>query len=42
MDLDGYNQTLQSLNHGGTVNFGGIGGNTLTITGDYIGNGGLL
>ncbi|WP_370447128.1 autotransporter outer membrane beta-barrel domain-containing protein [Yersinia frederiksenii] len=42
LDLDGYNQTLQSLNHGGTVNFGGIGGNTLTITGDYIGNGGLL
>nr|WP_241390586.1 MULTISPECIES: autotransporter outer membrane beta-barrel domain-containing protein [Yersiniaceae]ULG17028.1 type V secretion protein A [Serratia proteamaculans]ULG20144.1 type V secretion protein A [Yersinia frederiksenii] len=42
LDLDGYHQTLQSLNHGGTVNFGGLGGNTLTITGDYIGNNGLL
>ncbi len=42
LDLDGYHQTLQSLNHGGTVNFGGLGGNTLTITGDYTGNNGLL
>ena len=42
LDLDGYNQTLQSLNNGGTVNFGGIGGNTLTIIGDYIGHNGLL
>ncbi|ATM95569.1 autotransporter protein [Yersinia frederiksenii] len=42
LDLDGYHQTLQSLNHGGTVNFGGLGGNTLTITGDYSGNNGLL
>ncbi|MDN0121053.1 autotransporter outer membrane beta-barrel domain-containing protein, partial [Yersinia frederiksenii] len=42
LDLDGYHQTFQSLNNGGTVNFGGIGGNTLTITGDYTGNNGLL
>ncbi|WP_155412894.1 autotransporter outer membrane beta-barrel domain-containing protein, partial [Yersinia frederiksenii] len=42
LDLDGYHQTLQSLNNGGAVNFGGIGGNTLTITGDYTGNNGLL
>ncbi|WP_414826161.1 autotransporter outer membrane beta-barrel domain-containing protein [Yersinia frederiksenii] len=42
LDLDGYHQTLQSLNNSGTVNFGGIGGNTLTITGDYTGNNGLL
>ncbi|WP_186372902.1 autotransporter outer membrane beta-barrel domain-containing protein, partial [Yersinia alsatica] len=42
LDLDGYNQMLQSLNNGGTVSFGGTGGNTLTITGDYIGNNGLL
>ncbi|MDN0121089.1 autotransporter outer membrane beta-barrel domain-containing protein [Yersinia frederiksenii] len=42
LDLDGYNQTLQSLNNSGTVNFGGIGGNTLTVTGDYIGSNGLL
>ncbi|WP_181952681.1 autotransporter outer membrane beta-barrel domain-containing protein, partial [Yersinia canariae] len=42
LDLEGYNQTLQSLNNGGAVNFGGIGGNTLTIIGDYIGNNGLL
>ncbi|KGA43878.1 outer membrane autotransporter barrel domain protein [Yersinia frederiksenii ATCC 33641] len=42
LDLDGYHQTLQSLNNGGAVNFGGMGGNTLTITGDYTGNNGLL
>ncbi|WP_145600737.1 autotransporter outer membrane beta-barrel domain-containing protein, partial [Yersinia frederiksenii] len=42
LDLDGYHQTLQSLNNSGTVNFGGLGGNTLTITGDYSGNNGLL
>ncbi|ATM98006.1 type V secretion protein A [Yersinia frederiksenii] len=42
LDLDGYHQTLQSLNNGGAVNFGGLGGNTLTITGDYTGNNGLL
>ncbi|MDN0121057.1 autotransporter outer membrane beta-barrel domain-containing protein [Yersinia frederiksenii] len=42
LDLDGYHQTLQSLNNTGTVNFGGMGGNTLTITGDYTGNNGLL
>ncbi|WP_145601490.1 autotransporter outer membrane beta-barrel domain-containing protein [Yersinia frederiksenii] len=42
LDLDGYHQTLQSLNNTGTVNFGGLGGNTLTITGDYTGNNGLL
>ncbi|WP_231591969.1 autotransporter outer membrane beta-barrel domain-containing protein [Yersinia massiliensis] len=42
LDLNGYNQALQSLNNGGAVNFGGIGGNTLTIIGDYIGNNGLL
>ncbi|WP_145601529.1 autotransporter outer membrane beta-barrel domain-containing protein [Yersinia frederiksenii] len=42
LDLNGYNQTLQSLDNSGTVNFGGLGGNTLTITGDYSGNDGLL
>ncbi|WP_353739746.1 autotransporter outer membrane beta-barrel domain-containing protein [Yersinia frederiksenii] len=42
LDLDGYHQTFQSLNNGGAVNFGGIAGNTLTITGDYTGNNGLL
>ncbi|HHL2712607.1 TPA: autotransporter outer membrane beta-barrel domain-containing protein [Yersinia enterocolitica] len=42
LDLDGYRQTLASLNHAGVVNFGGSGGNILTLTGDYIGNNGLL
>ncbi|WP_145543987.1 autotransporter outer membrane beta-barrel domain-containing protein [Yersinia frederiksenii] len=42
LDLNGYNQTLNSLDNSGTVNFGGLGGNTLTITGDYSGNDGLL
>ncbi|CFQ59637.1 autotransporter protein [Yersinia frederiksenii] len=42
LDLNGYDQTLKSLNHAGVVNFGGTGGNTLTITGNYIGNNGLL
>ncbi|HHL2713315.1 TPA: autotransporter outer membrane beta-barrel domain-containing protein, partial [Yersinia enterocolitica] len=42
LDLDGYRQTLASLNHSGVVNFGGSGGNILTLTGDYIGNNGLL
>ncbi|CNC12984.1 autotransporter protein [Yersinia frederiksenii] len=42
LNLDGYNQTLKSLNHAGVVNFGGSGGNTLIITGDYTGNNGLL
>lgn len=42
LDLNGYSQTLKSLNHAGVVNFGGSGGNTLNIIGDYIGNNGLL
>lgn len=42
LDLGGYYQTLQSLDNAGVVNFGGIGGNSLTITGDYTGNNGLL
>ncbi|WP_145524832.1 autotransporter outer membrane beta-barrel domain-containing protein [Yersinia vastinensis] len=42
LDLAGYNQTIQSLNNTGTVVFGGGSGNTLTITGNYVGNGGLI
>ncbi len=42
LDLGGYYQTLQSLDNAGVVNFGGIGGNSLTITGDYTGNNGQL
>ncbi|CNL23817.1 autotransporter outer membrane beta-barrel domain-containing protein [Yersinia alsatica] len=42
LDLGGYHQTLQYLDNAGVVNFGGTGGHSLTITGDYIGNNGLL
>ncbi|CNI51039.1 autotransporter protein [Yersinia frederiksenii] len=42
LDLGGYHQTLQSLDNAGVVNFGGTGGHSLTITGDYTGNHGLL
>lgn len=42
LDLNGYNQTLKSLKNGGNVTFGGTGGSTLIITGDYIGINGLL
>nr|ULG19973.1 type V secretion protein A [Yersinia frederiksenii] len=42
LDLNGHNQTLQSLTHAGGVNFGGTGGTTLTLTGNYTGDNGLL
>ncbi|WP_083636469.1 autotransporter outer membrane beta-barrel domain-containing protein, partial [Bradyrhizobium sp. AS23.2] len=42
LDLRGYNQTLLSLNNAGLVGLGGAPGTTLTIAGDYIGNGGTL
>ena len=42
LNLDGFNQTLASLNNAGTVNFGSAPGTTLTITGNYVGNGGFV
>lgn len=51
LDLGGYSQTVKSLSHAGTISFGtpgvgqetlGYARNTLTVTGDYQGKGGLL
>ena len=42
LNLNGFNQTLASLNNAGTVNFGSAPGTTLTITGNYVGNGGFV
>ncbi|MFV8798428.1 autotransporter outer membrane beta-barrel domain-containing protein [Yersinia sp. LJYL362] len=42
LDLAGFGQTLNSLNNSGTVSFNGGPGTLLTISGDYIGNDGLL
>lgn len=43
-DLSGYRQTVASLNNAGTVNVAGEDGPgaTLTVTGDYLSNGGHL
>ena len=41
-DLNGFDQTVASLDNAGTVNLGGAPGTTLTVTGDYIGNNGLI
>ncbi|WP_223618956.1 autotransporter outer membrane beta-barrel domain-containing protein [Lysobacter sp. ESA13C] len=42
LDLNGYNQTVAGLNHGGDIRFGSTPGTTLTTTGNYVGNGGNL
>ncbi|WP_145524462.1 autotransporter outer membrane beta-barrel domain-containing protein [Yersinia vastinensis] len=42
LDLAGFSQTLNSLNNGGTVSLNGAPGTVLTISGDYIGNDGLI
>jgi len=43
LDLNGFEQTLSSLNNAGTVSLAGsTPGNTLTVTGAYVGNGGTL
>jgi len=43
LDLAGFSQTLTTLSNAGTVSLpGGTPGNTLTITGAYVGNGGTL
>lgn len=42
LDLNGRDQTIASLTNTGTVKLGGAPGTTLTVTGDYVGNGGLL
>jgi outer membrane autotransporter protein len=40
LNLNGFNQTLGSLSNAGTVSFGSAPGTTLTIAGNYVGNGG--
>jgi outer membrane autotransporter protein len=42
LDLNGFNQTMASLDNAGTLRFGGAPGTTLTVTGNYVGNGGTL
>ncbi|MDX8513970.1 autotransporter outer membrane beta-barrel domain-containing protein [Mesorhizobium sp. VK23E] len=42
LDLNGRDQTIASLSNAGTVELSGAPGTALTVTGDYVGNGGLL
>lgn len=42
LDLAGFNQTLASLGNAGIVTLGGAPGTTLTVAGNYVGNGGTL
>lgn len=42
LDLNGFDQTIASLDNAGTVRTGGAPGTTLTVTGNYVGNGGTL
>ncbi|MHC2333831.1 autotransporter outer membrane beta-barrel domain-containing protein [Bradyrhizobium sp. USDA 4454] len=41
-DLNGFNQTMGALSNAGTVRFGAAPGTTLTVAGNYAGNGGAL
>lgn len=41
-DLNGFNQTMGALSNAGTVRFGTAPGTTLTVAGNYAGNGGTL
>lgn len=43
LDLAGFDQTLASLDHAGAVRLGGAApGTTLTVTGNYVGGGGVV
>ncbi|MGY4480103.1 autotransporter outer membrane beta-barrel domain-containing protein [Bradyrhizobium sp. USDA 3364] len=42
IDLNGFNQTMGALNNAGTIRFGTAPGTTLTVSGNYAGNGGTL
>lgn len=42
LNLNGYSETLSTLNHGGILNFGSNPNTILTIAGNYTGNNGLL
>lgn len=41
-DLAGFDQTLVSLDNAGAVRLGGAPGTTLTVTGNYVGSGGVV
>ncbi|MBA8836810.1 autotransporter outer membrane beta-barrel domain-containing protein [Ochrobactrum sp. RH2CCR150] len=42
LDLGGFATGMKSLENGGTVDFGGTGGTTLNVAGDYVGGGTLV
>ncbi|WP_162792683.1 autotransporter outer membrane beta-barrel domain-containing protein [Ochrobactrum sp. 3-3] len=42
IELGGFDTTMAGLANSGTVSFGGTGGTTLNVDGDYAGNGGML
>ncbi|WP_370116228.1 autotransporter outer membrane beta-barrel domain-containing protein [Bradyrhizobium sp. USDA 329] len=42
LDLAGFNQTVASLGNAGVVALGGAPGTMLTVTGNYVGNGGTV
>lgn len=42
LDLDGFNQTVLSLNNAGSVKIGGASRATLTVTDEYVGSGGTI
>lgn len=42
LDLGGFSQALSTLSNAGTVHFGGAPGATLTVSGNYTGQGGML
>ncbi|MFQ0815913.1 autotransporter outer membrane beta-barrel domain-containing protein [Brucella anthropi] len=42
LDLGGFDTTLSNLGNTGNVNFGGNAGATLTVTGNYVGQGGTV
>ncbi|WP_439098826.1 autotransporter family protein [Bradyrhizobium yuanmingense] len=42
LDLNGFNQTVASLDNAGTLRFGSVPGTTLTVTGNYVGSDGTL
>ncbi|WP_409362360.1 autotransporter outer membrane beta-barrel domain-containing protein [Bradyrhizobium sp. CIR48] len=42
LDLNGFNQTIASLDNAGLVRTGGAPGTTLTVSGNYVGSGGTV
>ena len=42
IDLGGHDTDMAGLSNSGTVNFGGSGGTTLNVAGNYVGNGGMF